>query len=381
VAAPKRGARRINEGRGRCRATSKETAAMTKHARPLAALLLAGAVAGATPALAQDSEEFVLGFAIDSMVQQIPYHVAREHGYFEDEGLDVEFQYFDGSSALVQQIVAGNVDAGSPAVGSLFNAVVQGHPLKQVFSFQYKSVFTLATPEGAGIDDVSDLAGKAVGVSELSGGEVPIVRAIIREAGLTEGEDVQIVPVGDGSALTVNALQSGQVQAYSSNMFDIAAIRAAGIPMDIIMPASVENFPGNGLVVMESTLEEKRTELEGLTRALARALVYVENNRDEAFELARELAPEEMENLELANASFDAAYTLRERPADMGDAPIGTHYLPGIEAYHDFMRQGSEEEGALMQDIDLDALLDESLLPAANDFDKAAAALPRAEQQ
>ena len=88
-----------------------------------------------------------------------------------------------------------------------------------------------------------------------------------------------------------------------------------------------------------------------------------------------------MEDLALANASFDAAYTLRERPADLEGAPIGTHFLPGIQAYHDFMRQGSEEEGALMQDIDLDALLDDSLIPAANEFDKEAAALPRAEQE
>jgi NitT/TauT family transport system substrate-binding protein len=338
-------------------------------------------LAGASPSLAQELDEFTVGFAIDSMVQQVPWHVAREHGYFEDEGLEVEFQFFNGSSALVQQIVAGNVDAGSPSVGALFNAVVQGHPLKQVFSFQYKSVFTIATPEGSGIDEIADLQGKAIGVTELSGGEVPIVRAVLREAGLTEGEDVQILPVGEGSALTVNALQTGQVQAYSSNMFDIAAIETAGIPLDIIMPESVENFPGNGLVVLESTLEEQRTQLEGLVRALSRALVYVENNRDEAFALAQQLAPEEMENVELANASFDAAYTLRERPADMEGTPIGTHYLPGIQAYHDFMRQGSEEEGALMQDLDLDALLDESLIPAANEFDREAAALPRAEQE
>jgi NitT/TauT family transport system substrate-binding protein len=330
---------------------------------------------------AQEMTEFSLGFAVDSMVQQIPYHVAREHGYFADEGLEVEFQYFDGSSALAQQIIAGNVDAGSPSMGAMFNAVVQGHPLVAVMSWQYKNVFTLATPSDSGITSVADLKGQAVGVSELSGGEVPIVRAILREAGLTEGEDVRILPVGEGGALTVNALQTGQVQAYSSNMFDIAALEAAGIPMTIIMPASVESFPGNPLVTNAETLEEKRKEFEGVARALARALVYVENNRDEAFALATQLAPEEMEDPALANASFDAAYTLRERPADMpADALIGTPYMPGVQAYHDFLRQGSEEEGALMQDLDLEALIDTSLLEVANDFDREAAARPRAEQ-
>src|SRR5687768_14392296 len=98
------------------------------------ASLAFGATVASGPANAQELQPFTVGFAIDSMVQQIPYHVAREYGYFKDEGLEVSFEYFDGSSAVVQQIVAGNVDAGSPSTGALFNAVVQGHKLKQVFS-------------------------------------------------------------------------------------------------------------------------------------------------------------------------------------------------------------------------------------------------------
>ncbi len=238
----------------------------------------------------------------------------------------------------MQQLVAGNVDAGSPVTGALFNALVQDHDLKQIFSFQFKSVSTLATPATSGITTVADLKGKKVGLSELSGGEVPIVRAVLREAGLAEGQDVEIVPVGAGSALTLNALQTGQVHAYSSNMFDIAAIEAAGTDMTIIMPKSVENFPGNAIVVRAETLEEKREQIVGFVRALAKGLLYVEANRDLSFAIAERLAPEEFEDKALANASFDAARLLKERPADLASAPIGTHYRPGIEAYHTFMR-------------------------------------------
>jgi ABC-type nitrate/sulfonate/bicarbonate transport system substrate-binding protein len=143
-----------------------------------------------TASLAKDLKPVTMGFSIDSIVQQIPYHVAKEYGYFEDEGLDVSFEFLAGSSALVQQIIAGNVDTGSPAWGAVFNGIVQGHDLDVYLSWQYKSDFTLATPADSGIKTVADLDGKAVGVSELSGGEVPIVRAVLREAGLTEGEDV-----------------------------------------------------------------------------------------------------------------------------------------------------------------------------------------------
>lgn len=353
---------------------------MNRSLRVLAAVFaLVGGGSGV--ASAEELKPLTMGFAIDSIVQQIPYHIAKEHGYFEDEGLDVTFEFLKGSSALAQQIIAGNVDTGSPAWGAVFNAVTEGHDLKVYLSWQYKNVFTLAVPVDAGITGVADLKGKAVGVTELSGGEVPIVRAVLREAGLAEGEDVQILPVGEGSALTVNALQTGQVHAYSSNIFDVAAIRAAGIPMNSIMPASVENFPGNSLVALGDRLSSDRETFEGVARAMARAIVYLESNPDEAFELAKQLRPEQLEEAELARASWEAAASLRVRPSDMAaDSPIGMHYRPGIQAYHDFMREGSEEEGALMQDIDLEALLDDTFIEAANAFDKEAAARPRGMQ-
>lgn len=345
-------------------------------AHGLRALAISAGLLAAIPSVAQeaqgDLEEFTFAFAIDSMVQQYPYYVARELGFYADEGLDVKFQDVGGSSAVVQQVIAGNVDAGSPSPGVLLNAVAQGNDLHQIFSHQFKSVFTLATPADSGVKTVTDLKGKAVGVSELSGGEVPIVRAVLREAGLQEGEDVQIVPVGEGSALTVSALQNGQVHAYSSNLFDVAAIETAGIDMNTILPESVANFPGNGVVVTAEALEENREQLAGFLRALAKAIVWSEAHPEEAYEMAARLSPEQFEDEALARASWEAAQTLKERPAELADAPIGTHYMPGMQAYHDFLRQGSEEEGALPRDVDLNELMDTSLIEEANKFDRTA---------
>ena len=345
-------------------------------AKSFGALAIGAGLLAAGPALGQeaqgDLEEFTFAFAVDSMVQQYPYYVARELGFYAEEGLDVQFEDVGGSSAVVQQVIAGNVDAGSPSPGVLLNAVAQGNDLRQIFSHQFKSVFTLATPADSGVQEVADLEGKAVGVSELSGGEVPIVRAVLREAGLQEGDNVQIVPVGAGSALTVNALQSGQVQAYSSNMFDVAAIEAAGIDMNTILPESVANFPGNGVVVTTEALEENREQLVGFIRALAKAIVWSEANPEEAYAIAARLSPEQFEDEALAKASWEAAQTLKERPAELEGQPIGTHYMPGVEAYHSFLRQGSEEEGALPTDVDLATVMDTSLIEEANQFDRAA---------
>ena len=307
-------------------------------------------------------------FPVTSVTQYHPFYIARELGYFAEEGLEVDLQAAGGSSAAIQQVLAGNADAALPSPGAFLNAVARGRDLKWVSSYQYSNIFTLVTPSGSGISSISDLAGKKVGVSELSGGEVPLVRAVLRAAGLEEGVTVKLIPVGEGAALTVNALKTGQVDAYSSSLFDVAAIKAAGIALDVILPRDVQNYPSNGIVTTTRTLKEKRDQIIGLARAVARAIVFAKAYDQAAFEIAAKLAPEEFEDKTFAKAAWAAARVLKTPPRELSGQPIGSHFRVGFQAYHDFLRQGSEEEGALPQSVDLSTVLDGSLLKEINDF-------------
>lgn len=311
-------------------------------------------------------------FPVESVNQYHPFYIADELGYFAEEGLQVSFQDAGGSSAAIQQVIAGNADAALPAPSAFLNAVAQGYDLRWVYSYQYANIFTLAATEASGIKTIQDLKGKRVGVSDLAGGEVPLVRAVLEEAGLSQGADVQLVPVGDGSALTVEALRTGQVDAYSSNLFDIAAIQSQGIGMVTILPQEAQDFPANGVVVSAQMLEDNPEKLAGFLRAVAKGVVYSAANDERAFAMAAEIRPEEFEDTSIARPSWDVARRLKTPPAALKDAPLGSHYLEGFQAYHDFLRQGTEEEGALPVDVDLSKALDTSLIEAANDFGRAA---------
>lgn len=323
-------------------------------------------------AFAQELKPFRFMFPVESVNQYHPFYIADELGYFEAEGLDVEFQDAGGSSAAVQQVIAGNADAALPAPSAFLNAVAQGYALKWIYSYQYANIFTLAATGSSGIKTIADLKGKKVGVSDLSGGEVPLVRAVLAEAGLAEGSDVQLLPVGDGSALTVDALQTGQVDAYSSSLFDLAAIRARGIEMTTILPQQAQDFPANGVVVTAEALQADPAKYEGFLRAVAKGVAYAAAHDEKAFEMAKTIRPEEFEDEALAKANWEAAHILKTPPQALADQPLGTHYTAGFQAYHDFLRQGTEEEGGLAADVDLGAALDSSLIEKANGFDKAA---------
>jgi ABC-type nitrate/sulfonate/bicarbonate transport system substrate-binding protein len=88
----------------------------------------------------------------------LPMFVAREKGYFQAEGLDVELILMTASVANMA-LLGGNVDfisSGPSAIG----AIARGAPLKFVFvCFSRPMHWLCAKPE---IDDVRGLKGKTL---------------------------------------------------------------------------------------------------------------------------------------------------------------------------------------------------------------------------
>lgn len=299
-----------------------------------------------------------------------PFQLAEELGYFEEEGLDVSTEAADGSTGAVQQVVAGNVDAGLAAASAYLSAAAAGQDVRALYTTQYRNIFTLAVPADSGIDSVEDLEGRTIGVSELAGGEVPLIRGVLREAGVG-ADQYQIVPAGEGAALTADALRRGRVDAYSSNLYDVGAVRNAGVELETILPEVAETFPGNSVVTTAEILDEKREAFEGLLRAISKAVAFVEENPDEAFDMLAELSPEEFEERQLAMTNWEVVLDfLQPRPEEIQDEPHGTPFMPGLQAYHDFLLEGEEEEGALPGPVDLDTVIETGLLEAASDFDR-----------
>lgn len=305
----------------------------------------------------------------ESVIEYPSFYLAERLGYFADEGLKVDLKIADGSSAAIQQLIVGNTEMAVPSPTAFLQAVARGQNLRWVYSYLYKNIFTLAVPADSDIESVVDLRGKKIGVSDLAGGEVPLVEGVLGDAGL-KGGDYELVPVGEGSALTAQALESGQVDAYSSNVFDVAAIELAGVDLNTILPKAAAAFPADGVVVTAEYLESNQGTVAALARALSEATVFANENSEAAYEMAQEIAPEEFEDKDFSQAAWDVAVDLRTPPKNLENAPIGSWNLADWQAYQDFLLKGSEAEGGLSGAVDLHTALDDSILKAANDFDR-----------
>jgi NitT/TauT family transport system substrate-binding protein len=354
---------------------------------PLAAIALIVAACGggddtpapATPAPTPDApaapaaEPASLTFMLpsDNPLQYYPLFVAEALGYFAEENLTVNIETIGGSGAVMQQVIAENALIGMPSPPAYLNGVSRDNDIVWFYQMHYTNVFDLIAPVD-GVASTDELRGQTVGVSEFSGGEVPFVRAIMDEAGLVEGTDWELIQIGEGGALTFNALQTGQAQAYASSIYDVASLNAAGLTTRSIMPESYKNYPANGFVVTRETLESQSDVLVRFVRAVNKATVFGRTNPDAALALATEGRPDLYDDENIVAAFWAATLGMMTPAAAVADANIGTPYMPGWQGIHDFLAAAAEDAGGLPRRVDLDAAITTSIVDQAMDFDVAA---------
>ena len=324
-----------------------------------------------TTTAAAERETLIVAIGNLRAIQYFPIYVADAGGYFDDEGLDVEIEIVSGSGAVVQQLIAGNVDVMLASPAAAINAVAGGQDLATFCSTHYQSIFTLAVPTESGITDVAGLDGATIGISEPSGGEVPVVRAALATADLVEEENYTLLAIGEGGQLTFEALSNGDADAYSSSVFDVAAVEAAGLALTHVLPDEFLYVPSIGLTVTRETLENRSDALARFGRAYAKANTWGSQpeNREAVNELIRPYNEELFEDPAFVDAVWEATIRLTTPPPDLEGEPYCSHYIPGWETYVAAASEAPEEEGGLAGPVDIAAMADMSLLDQINDFD------------
>jgi ABC-type nitrate/sulfonate/bicarbonate transport system substrate-binding protein len=306
-------------------------------------------------------------------IQYHPYYVAQEAGFFEEEGLDVDLQVISGGGALVQQLIAGNLDIINVGAAVPINAVAGGQDLVDWYTYFYQNIFTIVAPTAGGATTLNDIKGGVIGISEASGGEVPFVRGAFSSVGMAEGTDYQMLAIGEGGQVTYEALRTGQAQAYSSSVFDAASITTFGMPMTVIAPDDFIFVPSIDHVSTRATFDTNKDMLIRFGRAIAKAQTFSKANPEAAKAIAKLAEPELFEDQTLADAIWDTTQRLLTPPSSGVDTSLwGAAYRDGWVNYIEYASQGTVEEGALPGPVDIDKMLDRSLLAEINNFDRAA---------
>lgn len=246
--------------------------------------------------MAQDTTEVKV--AVIPVLDTLPFFIADEAGYFEEEGLDVEFIFVTSGIERDQLIQTGDADAmltDIPGVG-FFNEVrtrVQIVYTSRV-AIEDGPVFRILAAPDSDIETPEDLSGVPIGVSEATVIEYLTYR-LLENADVDEIKTTAIPSIPTRFQL----LMSGELEA--ATLPDPLAQAAIEAGATLILEDSVfaeEEFSQSVLVFTEPFIDDEPEVVAAFLRAWDRAVVDL-NDDPEAYRelfLEKTVVPETVED-------------------------------------------------------------------------------------
>lgn len=216
---------------------------------------------------------------------------ASNLGYYDELGLDVTFEAVGGSGDVVEQLVAGNIDAGNPSMPAVGEGLVVGLDLINLYTYSTGAIFGIFAPESSGITSIAGLAGKKIGISEAGGGEVSFLEASLIKEGIDPITGATLIPIGDGGPETFAAIDGGNVDAYSTAYNDIFALQTQGLNLVDLTPAGFSKFPARGIITTSEKLAEKGDAWGLFAKGTAMGTHFCLQNNDACIEMLKEVIP------------------------------------------------------------------------------------------
>ncbi len=206
------------------------------------------------------------------------FAVARDRGYYRQEGLDVQLIVIPSALGM-QALIGGNIKF-STAGGSGLLPILRGAPVRYVFTSFNRPMFWLyARPE---IRSVEMLKGKKVGVSGIGSGPDSLLRESLKKNGLDGGRDVVVLPVGSGTGRFF-ALQAGSVDAAMLSVPANLMAQDAGF-RELVSFINEEWIELQGTVnVTEQLMASDPTLVEKFVRATLKGLIHFRDLRSQTI--------------------------------------------------------------------------------------------------
>lgn len=196
-----------------------------------------------------------------------PFYLAKERGYFEDEGLDVTIRQGKGSADAIKTLLGGANDLVSAERTAMAIQATETPGLKAVAGITFTNGQMILSYKDSNITKPEDLVGKTLAVS-LGSSEAGVIPEFLRLAGV-DPADVQIENVG--TAQKAQFLKTRTVDAIVWNDFSAIGIDALDKFNMIMLADYGMNQLGNGIIATEKWAEKNPEAVEGFVAAVARA--------------------------------------------------------------------------------------------------------------
>ncbi len=222
-----------------------------------------------------------------------PVIIAREKGYFSEQGLEVEIVPPADPSDPPKIVAAGGAELAISYQPQLHLQVAEGLPLVRVGTLVATPLNCLLVLEDGPIRSIADLRGRKVGFS-VAGVEEALLSAILRPHGLGM-DDIDLVNVNWSLS---PSLMSGQVDAVigAFRNFELNQMEIEGVPGRCFYLEEEGLPPYDELIYVANRDSMNRDLVARFLAATEKATQFIVNHPQESWEIfsatSRELQDE-----------------------------------------------------------------------------------------
>ena len=234
----------------------------------------------------------------------LPTIVAEKKGFYHKYDLTSEHIYL--SLAIAMNALLNEDLDYAISVGQGVTAAIKGFPVKLGMMTQDKLVFFLLVKPG--IEKVTDLKGKTVGISYPGSTTHLVVTMILRHFDLEPGKDVSILPSGDDQGRLM-ALDTGRVEAaIGSPPMDILGAKK-GYKV-LVWARDYIPIPQNAVILSDKKLRQSPGQIKRMFKGTIEALRFIRERKEEAIDIAADWLKSDRSTTRSMVESYLPAYSV-----------------------------------------------------------------------
>src|SRR2546428_3990498 len=214
-----------------------------------------------------------------------PIWIAKDLGFFEKNGLDVDPVLIQSGPRSVSALLSGEMPIINTGANSAIAANLGGTKEPVVIATFYNTlVFSVVGKPD--ITNIAGLKGKVLGVTQLGSLSDFTARLVLAQAGLVPQRDVTLLPTGDYNGMVVS-MSKGVIDAGVISPPSTLKVRKLGFREILDVGATGIEYAGTSIATTRTLARESPEIPRRVIRALVEAIIYLKLTKRQASEFWR----------------------------------------------------------------------------------------------
>ncbi len=229
-----------------------------------------------------------LSYGLPTDKEGIQLRLGCEHGFFRDEGIDIEFEVVFGGPEIASRYDSGALKVGELGTPPAITAIGKGARFKLIGSgVRQRAVqYFVAAPEVAAWPD---LRGKTAAALSIGSCSYWFMRLVLQSHALDPDKDVDVIGLGPRYPKVLELFQNGELQAAVISEPNVTIGESQGlfrVMQSLTDEVYCPTMQWSVVAANQRTIDTEPDLLCAVLRASRRSLVFCEEHPEELAEYA-----------------------------------------------------------------------------------------------